>query len=41
MKIRNRQRGETLNFHGVQVVTNFYFQCAKFEGEKHRFKQLL
>ena len=41
MKIRNRQGSETLNFHGVQVVTTFYFQYAKFEVEKHRFKQLL
>ena len=37
------QKSETENWiiRGFQVVSNFYFQCAKFEGDKHRFEQLL
>ena len=40
MKIRNRELKTEISI-GFEVVTNLYFQWAKFEVDKHRFKHLL
>ena len=40
MKIRNRERKDWI-LHRSQIVTDLYFQRAKFEDDQHRSKQLL